>query len=304
MKTSTICEIDAVPREGLQYWGGGGRALFTRTNSVHPRMTEFTRDGVLSFYDLHNVSPLSPWDEDIKTTENAFGHGIVWDQPQSAVRHDTPSSEWLIEANRRLTDWQETASIRVGHQIGDLVQAFERPLYSTATDAITVGTYSSMSLGSTYHANEIFYLRKLLEDAFRRSTALIYLTELNPDPTPGETLTALERIKELPDNWDGDGASRIDEKTVEKAQQLIREAFSAAADKLKPPSIAPGFGGMIVAEWSGPEGRELILDIHPGDEAPGFLLVEHSPDGEEIETDEELGSTWSMRDLIVRLAGN
>ena len=190
--------------------------------------------------------------------------------------------------------------------MGDLVQAFERPLYSTATDAITVGTYGSMSLGSTYHANETFYLRKLLEDAFRLFGALIILVEPNPnpDPAPSETLTALERIKELPDNWDGDGASRIDEKTVEKAQQLIREAFLAAPDKLKPPSIAPGFGGMIVAEWSGPEGRELILDIHPGDEASAFLLVEHSPDGEEIETDEELGSTWSMRDLIVRLIGN
>ena len=303
MRSSTICEIDAVPREAPQYWGGGGRALYTRTNSVHPRMTEFTRDGVPSFYDLQNISPLSPWDEDIQKTEKAFGYGIVWDQPQSAVRHDISSSEWLIEGNRSLTEWKETDSIRVGHQIADLVQAFEEPLHSTATDAITVGTYSSMSLGSTYHANETMYLRKLLEDAFRRSTALVFLAEPSPDPTPRETLTALGRIKELPDNWDGDGASRIDDKTVEKAQQLIRKAFLAAPDRLKPPSIAPAFGGMIVAEWSGPEGRELILDIHPGDEAPGFLLVERSPDGDEIETDEQLGLTWSIRDLIVRLIG-
>ena len=142
------------------------------------------------------------------------------------------------------------------------------------------------------------------EHAIRPSTTLIHLAEAHPNPIPSETLAALERIKGLPDNWDGDGASRIDEKTVEKAEQLIREAFLAAPQGLKSPSVAPGFGGMIVAEWSGPKGRELILDIHAGDETPGFLLVERSPDGEEIETDEELSPPWYIPNLISRLVSD
>ena len=95
---------------------------------------------------------------------------------------------------------------------------------------------------------------------------------------PAETKNALARIRELPDNWDGDGASVISPHTVERAEELIRDAFVFAPDKLRPPSVAPGYGGMIVIEWSDDKGSELILDVLP-DEPVRFLLMGYSLTG-------------------------
>ena len=129
------------------------------------------------------------------------------------------------------------------------------------------------------------------------------LPGIREEVIPAGILRALQRIRELPDNWDGDGATRIEEETLSRATRLIREACRVAPHDLKPPSVAPAFGGMIVAEWSGPGGRELILDIPPLGEVPGFLLVEPSGEGDEIETDAELAPPWTMRQLIARLTG-
>ena len=304
MRSSTVCEIDAGSRKGLQYRGEVERSLFSGFSSMRPKLAEFTKDGVISLFNIQDANRLAPRDEDFKITEDSLDRRLIWDQQESTGKYEVPSSVWPIAGNLRLTNLQGPSAIRIGHLIGDVVQVPEKALYSTATNFSTAATYDPISVGPAHNAKETFYWMDLFQDAIRHTAALIVLPDLSPDPIPSETLRALEKIKELPDNWDGDGASRIDEKTVSKAERLIREAFLASRKRLTPPSVAPAFGGMIVAEWSGPEGRELILDIPAGDDASGFLLVEHSPEGEELETDDELGTSWSMRELITRLLGD
>ena len=304
MNAPTIWEIDARPREGLEYYAERERPLLGGFRSVRPKATDFTSNDVISFNSLRTRNPLAPSEGDVKITEDAISHPRIWTQLDLAGEYVVPTVEWPIGRNTWLTDWHETPSMQAGHGIENIVQLLERRLDSTATSVTMAGSYGQRNDGLTYNANEIFHGWKLLEGALRRATVLVLFSGVNPDPIPSETLRALERIKELPDNWDGDGASRIDKKTVAKAEELIREAFLASPKGLKPPSVAPAFGGMIVAEWSGPGGRELILDIPAGDESPGFLLVEHSPEGKELETDDELGPAWSMQDLIARLTGD
>jgi hypothetical protein len=304
MRTSTISEIQAGSQEGLQSHEEAERMLFTRVVPRRKNHFYFTADGVNCFYNFDIPNAPAPWDENVKITQDLISHGLRWDQRESVGQHEIPSSEWPTAGSRRLTDWLETSAIRVGHQMAEMVRGPEKTTDSTATNFVAAGDYGLLILEPAYNADEHLYWVKLIKDALRRSPVVTVIPSHEANPIPSETSRSLERIKELPDNWDGDGASRINEKTVSKAERLIREAFMTSPNKLDAPSVAPGFGGMIVAEWSGPEGRELILDIPPGDEAPGFLLVERSTEGNEIETDDELGPTWSMSELIARLLGD
>ena len=120
---------------------------------------------------------------------------------------------------------------------------------------------------------------------------------------PFETLDALKAMVELPDNWDGNGALAIPEETVKKAIKILDEAYHLPPGSLPDPSVAPAFGRMIVAEWTGPNGNELILDIPSGDKPPTVLLVERDEQGNEEETDREIGNYWSIREVVVRLLG-
>lgn len=117
---------------------------------------------------------------------------------------------------------------------------------------------------------------------------------------PEETKQALERIRKLPDNWDEDGASKIDDATVDKAEQLIAAAFCGAPYELKLPSVAAGYGGMIVVEWSGiTGGNELIVDVHEGDKPFGYLLVKTVAFSDiKTEYDGKFNSAYEVRELL------
>ena len=188
----------------------------------------------------------------------------------------------------------EAPTMDVGH---DFLQA------STATNSPTPDGYLMMPARVGCNLLETTATFELVEGNLGVNAFVSHFHEIRQEFIPLQTLRSLQRIRELPDNWDGDGATCIQEETVLRATRLIREAFQVAPNKLKPPSVAPAFGGMIVAEWSGPGGRELILDIPPAGEPPGFLLVEPSVEGGEIETDAALAPPWSMRLLIARLTG-
>ena len=245
------------------------------------------------------------WDEDVKTVGVLSTDRFSWNQLEQLGRQETPIYDRPAAWIHFLADRHNSDAFRVGLEIAGFHCGLEQPPASTATNFWTLGACTVLAVALGCDAMETGSSIELVEGEFRvtaRATVLPRPTQ-GQDPVPVQTLRALERIKQLPDNWDGDGASRIEEATVSKAERLIREAFRASPNKLKPPSIAPGFGGMIVAEWSGTEGRELILDIPPGGEAPGFLLVEPLVDGDEIETDGVLGPSWSMRHLITRLNG-
>ena len=129
------------------------------------------------------------------------------------------------------------------------------------------------------------------------------ITRRGTGNVPPVTRRTLDSLEALPENWDGEGAAKISRETIRKATALLNEAFSACQGGVQSPSIAPGFGGMIVAEWLGSNGKELILDIPPGDDPPGFLLVEPDPNGDEVEIDSEICTAWSISDVMSRFLG-
>ena len=114
----------------------------------------------------------------------------------------------------------------------------------------------------------------------------------------------LETLARLPDNWDGDGASSISPDTITKVKLVLREAISVSEDALPMPSIAPGYGGLVVLEWGTASGNELLLDVPPEDEPPGFLLVERDVGGTKTEIDAEFGEEWTVQKVILRFLSN
>jgi hypothetical protein len=301
MRPSTIWEIEAATPEASRYGGEGERPLFGEFNSVRPKMIELNRDGVITFKDAQNATPFAVSEHDAKITQNASSFRGMRIQGESAGEYWSATDDWPTGGGHRIADLQDSPFIRLGHGVTDTSQLVEMTLNATASDVLVTGTYGQGSYDVACNVNKAFHLRKPLDAALQPPVTVVFVWGHNPYPIPSETLSALERIKNLPDNWDGDGAPRIAEGTVAKAERLIREAFLASPNRLRPPSVAPAFGGMIVAEWAGPRGRELILDIPAGDDPPGFLLIEISPEGEELETDDQVGHAWSIQDLITRL---
>ena len=150
----------------------------------------------------------------------------------------------------------------------------------------------------------IYRFEDLVQDVEPPASELHPPNENDMGEIPKVTLDALNRISSLSNNWDGNEAQRVHPNTIEKARLLLEEAFSVLPVNIPLPSVAPAFNGMIVVEWTGLEGRELILDVPPGEEPPGFLLVDPNAVGAEKETDSEIGDEWSIRGVIARLLGD
>ena len=143
-----------------------------------------------------------------------------------------------------------------------------------------------------------------LENAFFIVVSSGHQVHETLDPLPKGISDKLASLARLPENWDGAGASSISPNTVQRAKAILLEAFSVGKGRIPLPSIAPTSQGMIVCEWSMPNGTELILDVPPGDESPVFLLVEVDQEGAEIETEAQLGEEWPIESLISRLLGD
>jgi len=301
MTPSTIWEIETATPKGNWYGAEGEKFLFGDFSALRPKMIDLNRDCLITFDDPQNASHLTLRNDYAKIAKNASRYWDMWIHRDSDREYWIATGDWPLAGTNWIPDLQDTSFTRIGRGTGDTSHLPERTLVSTATDVLSADNFGQLPYYVSYNAGKASVGRKLLHSALRRTVTVVLGSGHKPDPVPRETLIALDSIKNLPDNWDSDGASRIDEATVVKAEQLIRQAFLTSPRRLNPPSIAPGFGGMIVAEWSGPAGTELILDIPAGDEPPGFLLVEVSPEGDELETDDRLGHAWSIQDLIARL---
>jgi hypothetical protein len=236
------------------------------------------------------------WDERLNVSGIFPGDRFRWGLMELGGREEIPTGDRPVAWTGIWSGLPDTCAFPFGKEMPAFEAGHDYMQAYAAKNSLTSCACFAIAVRVADDSSEAGATLELVRRAFRA-------TVLPRDVVPVQTLRSLKRIKELPDNWDGDGASRIEEETVLRAAGLIREAFQAAPNKLKPPSVAPAFGGMIVAEWSGPDGRELILDIPPAGEVPGFLLVEPSVDGDEIETDALLVPPWSMRHLIARLNG-
>lgn len=301
MRAATIWDIEASTPESNLYSAEGGKILFGDFSVVCPKIIEVSQGGFNTFKEPQNASTLPFWDDYAKMGAGAVSYAVIGTPREADREFMIAAGDWPTADSDWLADLQDTPFTRSSYGIGDTSFLLERTLSSTATNVLTPDTLGQVAYHISYDAGKAYIARHLLDAALRRHVTIVLVADHDSDPVPKETLSALNAIKNLPDNWDGDGTSRIDVATVAKAERLIRQAFLTSPRRLMPPSVAPGFGGMIVAEWSGPTGIELILDIPPGDDPPGFLLVELSPEGDELETDDQLGHSWSIRDLIARL---
>ena len=121
---------------------------------------------------------------------------------------------------------------------------------------------------------------------------------------PKETEDRLEQIAGLPTDRDGNGTAEVKSTTVRRTRSVLGQVRSVGTD-LNAPFISPTRDGRMILEWKNGAGGELIIDI-PGspERSVRFLLIETTPNGEETETEAEIGDTWSIQTVVQRLTGN
>ena len=303
MNTATVFERRPGSRVGVRPQGDYQTQLFPAFVLREPNLGQYLRVPKAYSGDLSLSDSQVEWDEWLNLSR-AFSEELpLWARPEFGEREDSPAGDKPVPTPRIWPRVLSPGAFRFGIEVLAMDAVHDYLQASTATNSPTPDGYLMMPARVGYNWLETTATVELVEGNLAVNAFACHFDRLWKEIIPLQTLRTLRRIKELPDNWDGDGATRIQEETVLRATKLIREAFQAAPNKLKRPSVAPAFGGMIVAEWSGPSGRELILDIPPAGEPPGFLLVEPSVDGDEIETDAVLAPPWSMRQLIARLTG-
>jgi hypothetical protein len=122
------------------------------------------------------------------------------------------------------------------------------------------------------------------------------------EDTPLQIAEKLEKLANLPENWDSYGAPPISPTAVAKVRTLLRRAFSRYGRRLPMPSIAPGSHGGLGIEWWAKDGNELILDVPP-EEPPTYLLVLALGEGIEEEDEGTLESLNMLDELLARVIG-
>lgn len=115
-------------------------------------------------------------------------------------------------------------------------------------------------------------------------------------PTWGQRF---EQLRQLPQNWDSYGASRISDKAIEKGESILTVMTAAAFDQQF--FVAPSPKGGVQIEWELP-GKELILEIPPSGEPITYLLVETTSTGEEREAEETIAGTEGLKHLLERIS--
>lgn len=104
------------------------------------------------------------------------------------------------------------------------------------------------------------------------------------DPRLSTSHLEIDRVAALPDDWDGNGSVRPNEHAVERARQLLEDAFhdSIATLGWQSPYISASEDGEIVFEWWNGARK---LTIYAGAEQSTFLkswgphIVEEMEDG-------------------------
>lgn len=124
-------------------------------------------------------------------------------------------------------------------------------------------------------------------------------------PLPLEVENELDRISNLPANWDGDGIAAVDIFTIERTKYVLRMFFKYGGGRLAVPLVGPAHDGRMILEWDTDHGDELIVDVPASRTAPlRFLLVEPTPFGREMEIESEISDEWSIQAIVHRLLGN
>ena len=92
----------------------------------------------------------------------------------------------------------------------------------------------------------------------------------------------IRRLRELPDNWDGQGARRLadDDDLIAKAEQTWDTVVEIMPATLLP-DVLPGPSGFITFSWRRVVGKNLQLNIFRGEDGQLILdwLLETRPSG-------------------------
>jgi hypothetical protein len=85
--------------------------------------------------------------------------------------------------------------------------------------------------------------------------------------------SSLDHIRNLPEDWDGEGAPAYGEETITRATgfllSFIRDVYDSYHLRLPLPKILPGPDGSIDIHWKGAD-FELLLNIPPNDKYAQF----------------------------------
>lgn len=87
------------------------------------------------------------------------------------------------------------------------------------------------------------------------------------------TFHALKGLLQLPKDWDGYGASPVQERIAQRVLFVLCEVME---DDAPPPSVVPLTGGGIQVEWHRLE-KNLEIEF-PADAAPSFYYYEENSD--------------------------
>ena len=98
------------------------------------------------------------------------------------------------------------------------------------------------------------------------------------------TLQSLQDLLQLPQDWDGYGAVRIQEQIAQKALMVLVEVMENDAPA---PSVVPLSDGGIQVEWH-QRGRNIEIEF-PADKAPDFYYYE---DGTELESEGQVSRNY------------
>ncbi len=90
---------------------------------------------------------------------------------------------------------------------------------------------------------------------------------------PKELSDRLDHLAGLPQNWDSYGASPINPKVIQRVRAILREILVSGGEDVPLPFIAPSGDGGLELEWTSVSGKELMLELPPGDRPVAFLLV-------------------------------
>lgn len=107
-----------------------------------------------------------------------------------------------------------------------------------------------------------------------------------------------EQLRQLPENWDSYGASRISSNAIEKGKSILTVMTSIGLPQQF--FVAPSPDGGIQIEWELP-GKELLLEIPPTGEPVRYLLVETTPTGEELEIEGTIPEREGLEQLLQRI---
>jgi hypothetical protein len=117
-----------------------------------------------------------------------------------------------------------------------------------------------------------------------------------------EALNEIEKVQELEEDWDLDGARRIDPEAIRLASRLVRSVEELAWQegvRWQMPEIGPVPDGSVALTWEG-SGRQTLMVFRPG-EATAVECVtreEGNPPVRQFVSEAEAGrlALWALSD--------